>query len=79
MKNAPTENISHFVDFFLQPGMVHLPSYIQNTTDFLNKLQRSPILPPDYLLGTLDVSSLYTNVSHKEGIAACKEYLNLRE
>ena len=42
---APTENISRFVDFFLQPGMVHLPFYIRDPTDFLNKLRRLAILP----------------------------------
>ena len=36
---APTENISRFVDSFLQPSVVHLPSYIRDTTDFINKLR----------------------------------------
>ena len=73
---APTENISRFVDFFLQPNVVHLQSYIRDTTDFINKLRRLPILPQDCLLVTLDVSSLYTNIPHEEGIKACEEFLN---
>ena len=76
---APTEKISSFVDHFLQPLVTKLPSHIRDTTDFLNKLQRMPMLPPGSLLVTLDVSSLYTNIPHNEGIVACKEALNSRE
>ena len=47
-------------------------------TDFLNKLKDLPTLPPDSLLVTLDVSSLYTNIPHGEGIKACEEFLNAR-
>ena len=76
---APTENISHFTNFFLQPSMTQLLSHIQDTTEFINKLWRLPWLPPGCLLVTLDVSSLYKNISHEEGIAACEEFLNRRE
>ena len=50
-----------------------------DTTNFITKLRRLPALPPDSLLATLDVSSLYTNIPHDEGIRPCEEYLNLRE
>ena len=36
-------------------------------------------LPTESLLVALDVSSLYSNIPHKEGITACEESLNLRE
>ena len=75
---APTENISHFADYFLQPNVVHLPSYFGDTT-FINKLRRLPTLQPDFLLVTLDVFSLYTNILHEEVIAGCEQFLNLRE
>ena len=75
---APTENISRYVDHYIQPLVAELPSYVRDTTDFLNKLQRLPPLPPGSLLVTLDVSSLYTNIPHDEGIAACEEALNSR-
>ena len=77
--SAPTENISRFVDWFLQLFTTSLPSYIRDTTDFLNRLRRLPVLPPGTLLVTLDVSSLYTNIPYEEGITACKEFLNLRD
>ena len=77
--SAPTENISRFVDWFLQPFTTVLPSYIRDTTDFINRLRRLPLLPPGTLLVTLDVSSLYTNIPHEEGITACEKFLNLRD
>ena len=76
---APTENISRFTDHFLRTSVRQLPSYIRDTTDFIHKLRGLPRLPPGSLLVTLDVSSLYTNIPHEEGITACEEYLNRRE
>ena len=74
----PTENISQYVDHFLQPLVTRVPSYVRDTTDFLLKPQQIPHLPAGCLLVTLDVSSLYTNIPHSEGIIACKEALSLR-
>ena len=72
----PTEHISQFVDAHLNPLVPKLPSYIKDTTHFLRKLDDLKELPPGSLLVTLDVSSLYTNISHKEGIEACRKALN---
>ena len=76
---APMEKISRFVDWFLQLFTTFLESYIQGTStaDFINRLRKLPLLPPGTLLVTLDVSSLDTNIPHKEGITAFKEFLNL--
>ena len=76
---ATMENISHFVDYFLQPGMFQLPSDIWDTMDYINKLWMLPILPPGSLVVILDISSLYTNIPQDKGLRACKEYLNLWE
>ena len=75
---APTEGISHFVhvDHHLAPLVKKIPSYIRDTTDFLEKLQNISILPVETLLVTLDVKSLYTNIPHSEGIEACQTALN---
>ena len=61
--SALTENISSFADFYLRPSIIQLPSYVRDTTDFINKLRRLPRLPSCCLLVTLDISSLYTNIS----------------
>ena len=67
----PTERISHFVDHHLQPLVHKLPLFVKYTNDFGN-------LPANSLLVTLDVSSLYTNIPHNEGINACDHFLRSR-
>ena len=71
----PTERLSHFVEYYLQPLVHKLPSFVKDTNDFLNKLLTIGNLPANSLLVTLDVSSLYTNIPHKEGINACEHFL----
>ena len=74
----PTERISEFVDYHLKPLVQTLPSYIKDTTHFLLQLQNLGPLPENAILVTLDVSSLYTNIPHKEGEEACRHFLNTR-
>ena len=74
----PTERISQFVDHHLQPLVTKLPSYIKDTTHFLNKLNSIGQLPNGVLLLTLDVASLYTNIPHNDGIQACSDFLDKR-
>ena len=64
-----TENLSAYVDHWLQPRMKELPSYIQDSTEFINILEETPI-PENAILASIDVSSLYTNIPHSEGTAA---------
>ena len=68
---TPTVCISEFVDYHLQPLVMQIPSYLQDTKDFLRKLSELGPPPLDYILLTQDVSSLY-NIPHDEGIKACK-------
>ena len=70
----PTEKISEFVDLHLQPHVHSLPSYLQDTTDFLRKQDAMGPLPPETLLVSMDVTSLYTNIPHEDGIKACEEF-----
>lgn len=70
-----TEHLSGYIDTLLQPLMCFIPSFIQDTTDFINKLSCLPILPDGTLLVTMDVTSLYTNIPHDEGTAACLHLL----
>ena len=56
----PTERLSHFVNYHLQPLVHKLPSFVKDTNDFLNKLLTIGNLPANSLLVTLAVSSLYT-------------------
>ena len=65
---APTERISQFVDFFLQPFVSKNRSYIKDTNDFLLKLQALGKLPENTILFSLDVVSLYTNIPTEMGL-----------
>ncbi|XP_063404279.1 uncharacterized protein LOC134687752 [Mytilus trossulus] len=74
----PTEKISEFVDFHLRQHVEDLPSHIKDTTDYLRKMQALNTLPSDTTLVSIDVTSLYTNIPHADGIDACKEVWNSR-
>ena len=69
---CPTENISQFVDFFLNPTCTTLPSFVKDTTDFLRLINNLGTLPDNCLLVTMDVSSLYTNIPNNEGLTAAR-------
>ena len=71
-----TENISSFIDSILHRLMQFIPSYIKDTTEFINKLASGKTIPPEVLLVTMDVTSLYTNIPHVDGMVACSKFLN---
>ena len=74
---SPTENISLFVDHSIKPLVSNSPSYIHDTPDFLRKLNDiKDQIPETAIIGTFDVSSLYTNIPHDEGILASCEALS---
>jgi len=75
--NSPTEKISQLADHFLKPIVQTTKSYVKDTTDFINKVEQIPHLPDGTILATIDVTSLYTNIPHDEGIQACERFLNL--
>ena len=66
---SPTENLSKYLDHYLKPIVKMIPSYIQDTTHFLQKIMkhRQSIKRNSFLV-TMDVCSLYTNIPHDEGI-----------
>ena len=61
-----------------KPLVCRLPSYIKDTTDFLNKLASLNSLPHNVLFVSLDVTSLYTNIPQNEGINASRSFLQKR-
>ncbi|KAJ8029907.1 Proline-rich transmembrane protein 1 [Holothuria leucospilota] len=70
-----TEFISGYVDNLLQPLLPRIPSFIKDTTHFLQTLQDIENLTENTLLVTMDVSSLYSNIPHVEGVQACEDFL----
>ena len=74
--NSPTAAISKYVDYQLQPIVTQLPSYVKDTTDFINKLDLVKTVPTNCILVTMDVKSLYTNIPHNEGLEATKKFMS---
>ena len=71
-----TSKLSKFVDNYVQPHAKALPSYVKDTTDFINKFENVKDISIDSILVTLDVKTLYSNIPNHEGIEAVKETLN---
>ena len=71
---GPIEKISQFVDHFIGPLVPLSRSYIRDSTHMINILKDFQIIP-NMLLCTLDITSLYTNIPHSEGVQAIKELL----
>ena len=55
-----------------------MPSYIRNTTDSIKQIEGIKGINENAILVTMDVSSLYTNISHDEGIEAIDRQLLLQ-
>ncbi|XP_062599980.1 uncharacterized protein LOC134261570 [Saccostrea cucullata] len=77
LDSDPTKEFSTAItktldDMFEKNEIENLPSYLKDTTDYINKTP-STGLPDHTLLVTMDVTSLYTNIPHDEGIEACRE------
>ena len=64
-----TEKISAFADEHLRKFTPRIPSYVKDTTHFIN-ITKNIQFDLDDLLVTIEVSSLYTNIPHTQGISA---------
>lgn len=64
---GPTERISSFIDHILQPIAKAQKSYLKDTTDFINFIERTKV-QQNTILVSMDVTSLYTNIPQEEGI-----------
>ena len=72
--DGPTERLSAFVDKLLQPIAKEQESYLKDSTDFINFIERTRV-PYNAILVSMDVTSLYTNIPQEEGIeTVCHAY-----
>ena len=74
--NCLTENISAFVDQFLNPIVPLSDHHVKDTTDFLLRIRDIGKVEKGPTKGSLDVTSLYTNIPNSEGITAIRETLS---
>ena len=75
--DSPTDQLSNYVTHFIQPLVAILSSYIRDNKHFLQLLESLPLLPENAILVTADVTSLYTNILHEEGIEYVLHYMKL--
>ena len=77
-----TENLGVYVDHHIKNIAKKHASYIQDTPDFLrkiNKINQGPKLPDNEILFTMDITGAYTNIPQEDGTACLEEALNERE
>ena len=78
-RNHPTARMAEVVEDQLTENVKSLGSYIQDTTDFLNKIsQIEQPLPDNSIMFCMDVKSLYPSVPRKEARMAVKRALDKR-
>lgn len=70
--NTPTRKIGQYCDHFLVPIVQKQSTYIKDTADFINKIE-SLTPPPNALLITYDVTSMYTNMEFNELLSSVHE------
>ena len=74
--NSVTENISEFLTKCIQPLTSKLKSNISDTKNFLKTILSTEPPKQNIYLVSLDVTSLYTNIPHEDGINACIYFVN---
>ena len=79
---SATERLAGYVDFVLQPGMQNLPTFLRDSIHTLqiieetnDEIRSGEISLEGVGLVSLDLESMYNNMSRQLGTAACKEYL----
>jgi hypothetical protein len=68
--NSHTDKLSRFIDNIIRPLVPKIPSYIKDTTHILVELSKLGHIPSTAWVCTMDVSALYTNIPHQEGVNA---------
>jgi hypothetical protein len=79
--NSLRENISLFIEHHSKDLVPLIPSYIQDTSDFLRQLEtlKELNLPEGALVVSLDVVGLYSNILTVEGLKCLENALNTRK
>lgn len=70
--SSETDAITEYIDHFLRPISCKHPSYIRDSSDFLNKIKAMRVTDQT-IIATLDISNMYTNIDFVSGLDAVKE------
>ena len=74
-----TERISSFLDFHLKNIIPTIPHILDDTRDFLYRIEQLQNIPEGTLLVSFDVVGIYPHTPHDEGLQIMKKYLDKRE
>ena len=69
-----THRLSNLIDILLKPFTSKIQSYVRDDIDFLTHIPETA--SKESYLTSFDVTSLYTNISHKLGLEAISYWLN---
>ena len=82
---TPTERLSGFVDYFLQPGMQNLDTFLKNGKHTLkvieeinDQIEAEDLNMEGVALVSLDVEAMYNNMTQELGTGASREFLDNR-
>lgn len=74
--SSPTSKLSEFLDILLKPFLAIIPSYIRDTTDFLNKMPHfTDEEMKNITMVTCDVSDMYSNITQALGLKAVRYWV----
>ena len=76
------ENLAAFTEFYLKPLAQKQPSFVKDTTHFLQKIEelnKQGPFPQDAILVSFDVVSMFPNIDNQLGISAITTALNSRD
>ena len=68
--DSVSRKCASFIEYFLSPIARNLDSFVRDSMHVIS-IVRDFSLPDNAILFSLDVTSLYTNIPHEAGIAAC--------
>ena len=74
-----TERISSFLDFHLKNIIPTIPHILEDTRDFLYRIEQLQNILEGTFLVCFDVVGLYPHIPHDEGLQIMKKYLDKRE
>jgi len=72
--NAPTSQVSKYLDKLLETAEKQIPHLLQDTTALLQLTEKHKHITPHAILVTLDVVALYTNIPQEEGANYVTEF-----
>ncbi|CAJ0929694.1 unnamed protein product [Ranitomeya imitator] len=74
--NSLLSPIAQTIEKILTPLLIHITSFIKDTSDFLMGLRSMGTIPGGCYLVTMDVNNLYTSIDHTKGLNAVHWFLN---